>query len=1067
MNSNSSISLQRQLDHLNRAQRHARIGSFEYDLHGGQTFWSDELYRLFGFEPGRITPSLDVFLDLLDPKSRTRFMRKVRVCYATRRDFHMEVRYVRRDGAKALAQIRAEFEASATDEVTTISGTFQDVTREKAVELALVQSESKCKTIVDNALEGIFQTTIDGRFITANRAMADMLHYSDVQDLFASVQDIGRDLYHDPKDRQRYLDLLLEYGKMKGFETRMRRKDGALLWVSLNSSLILDPQTGRQILLGTMQDISARKQFETTLIESNQRFLNLLRQINFIAVSLDLEQRIIFANPFLRHLTGWTADELMGRSWLDMIVPADQHPAMKLVLQGEENRDAEILTRHGRRLLIRWNTVTDLNTDGDATGITCLGVDISQIRRAQETLARNAQLQSMRLRIANALHETQDFTALMRTMQDILNEAFDARNLITAVINAESNTLEFPYWVDEMVDVTQAAPRIADITDPRNRRLTLELMRGNIPNIISGELMRQLARDGRINVVGVIPQSWMGVPLTVRGQGIGALIVQNYSTPVQYTPDNLEVLLAVSEQIAMAIEHQRHDQIAQTAEEIFRDIPSALFIFRLIPSLQPILDSANPAALRLAGTALHEIQGRSLDSLWPAMAAQLLENMQRCQADAAPSEAVHCEARIFDGHFHIRLFSLPGQKLAMSLEDITQRREAELQLLLAKEAAESANRAKSEFLANISHEVRTPLNGIMGMLQLALNAPLPADVTDYLHMALDSSRNLLRVLNDVLDFTKADAGKMDLLERPFDLDDILRQSVGFFKGLAMSKNISLELEAPPDFGWFLGDEGRLRQILFNLLGNAIKFTEQGAVTLEVWPVGEQEDARRILFCVSDQGIGIAADKLDYVFESFTQVDGAYSRRYQGTGLGLPIVKRLVDLMGGTIAVASEEGLGTSIFFALRLKKARPEPVAGAFPLCLPRPDRPLHILLVEDDEINLTMAGHMLEKMGHTLVLARNGREALERLTAPDIDLVLMDIQMPEMDGLEATRRIRTSPDLARYAHVPIIALTAHAMTGDQEKFLAAGMNAYLSKPFEHAQLQALLPRLLACDQQP
>ena len=315
------------------------------------------------------------------------------------------------------------------------------------------------------------------------------------------------------------------------------------------------------------------------------------------------------------------------------------------------------------------------------------------------------------------------------------------------------------------------------------------------------------------------------------------------------------------------------------------------------------------------------------------------------------------------------------------------------------------------------------------------------------------------MLNDVLDFTKVDAGKMELLERDFDLDGLLDQAVNFFKALAMDKRIRLRLEKPQSLGRFVGDEGRLRQILFNLMGNALKFTEAGEVALEAWPVGRTNGHERVLFAVRDQGIGIAPEKVAYVFESFTQVDGSYSRRYQGTGLGLPIVRRLVHLMGGNISVESVENEGTTIFFALPLLRSDAAPEARAASAPAAGPVRPLRVLLVEDDVVNMTMARRMLEKMGHDVVCAGTGLEALDRLRAPGIDVVLMDIQMPDMDGMEATEAIRTDPRFETYARVPVIALTAHAMAGDEERFLAAGMDAYLSKPFDHALLTALLQR--------
>jgi PAS domain S-box-containing protein len=1062
-----ATSLQRQLDHLNRAQHHARIGSFEHDLGSGATFWSDEQYRLLGFEPGGVEPSLDIFLKLLEPAARDRFLRRARACFAAGRELRVDVRYTPLHGQPRLAQIRAEFEAGGDGRVRFISGTFQDVTQRRATEAALRQSEARYRSIFENALEGIYQTTLDGTFLSANESMARILGYDDPEDLMTGVRDIRSQLYASPADRERFIDLLREYGRVMGFEARMRRKDGGIIWVCLNSGLILDTATGQPCLLGTMEDISRRKQYELALIESDQRFKNLLQRINFIAASLDTHGRIVFSNPFLQRLTGWDERDLAGQSWLDMLVPVDQHEAMRTVLDGTRTAvaepdlgtDAEILTRDGRRLLIRWNTVPDVNVEGEVTGITCMGVDITAIRRARDTLARSALLHSMRLRISNAAHAAPDFAALMRQVHEILDEAIDARNLITAVINTDRNSLEFPYWVDEMTEIGEAAPRIDDVNDPENRRLTLELMRGNVPNILSGAEMTALAEAGKVKVVGAIPRSWMAVPLKVRGTGIGALIVQNYATDRQYTRDDLDILLDVSEQIALAIERQRHDEFSQTAEEIIRDIPSGLFIYKRHDPDNLVLESANPVALRLIGHPPEKARGMLFTDIWPR--GTLLQSYLRC---LQTRERFSTDAHLYEddrirGYYRIHAFTLPGEKLAVAFEDVTERQQVQRDLIRAKEMAESANRAKSEFLANISHEVRTPLNGIMGMLQLAMQSEMHPELAEYLRTALDSSRNLLRVLNDVLDFTKVDAGKMELLEREFDLDELLGQAVNFFKALAMDKGIRLELRAQAGLGHFIGDEGRLRQILFNLMGNALKFADRGAVVLEAWPVGAAQGATRILFSVGDEGIGIPADKLNYVFESFTQVDGSYSRRYQGTGLGLPIVKRLVALMGGCISVDSAQGEGTTIHFVLPLKaaprrqaapKRRPGSVAAV---------RPLQILLVEDDVVNLTMARRMLEKMGHAVVCARNGAEALDCLHAPGVDLVLMDIQMPEMDGIEATRAIRSDPRFVHYAHVPVIALTAHAMAGDRERFLARGMDAYLAKPFDHERLTELLAR--------
>ena len=392
------------------------------------------------------------------------------------------------------------------------------------------------------------------------------------------------------------------------------------------------------------------------------------------------------------------------------------------------------------------------------------------------------------------------------------------------------------------------------------------------------------------------------------------------------------------------------------------------------------------------------------------------------------------------------------------------RRESEERLMAARRIAESASRAKSEFLANMSHEIRTPLNAVMGMLQLlARSGGIGGEEREYAEIALVSAKSLLSVINDILDLSAVEAGKMTLAEEPFEPAMLARQVADAFRSEARNKGLALDVEIAPDTPQVLvGDPGRLRQILFNLLGNAVKFTEQGAVRLEICALGLLERPR-LLVSVVDTGIGIAPDKIEHVFEPFTQADGSLGRRYQGTGLGLGIVKRLVELMGGSVSVDSDLGQGTAVHIVV--STALPGP---ALKLARERrqrsrvPGARLRVLVAEDSRINRILVVRVLQKLGHEAVEARDGREALALLAGQPFDLLLLDVQMPEVDGLEVTRSVREGRDGVLDRTIPIIAMTAHAMKGDREFFLDAGMDGYIAKPFDLDQFSEVLREVLS-----
>jgi two-component system sensor histidine kinase/response regulator len=397
-------------------------------------------------------------------------------------------------------------------------------------------------------------------------------------------------------------------------------------------------------------------------------------------------------------------------------------------------------------------------------------------------------------------------------------------------------------------------------------------------------------------------------------------------------------------------------------------------------------------------------------------------------------------------------------------------------------AAQTANQAKSEFLANMSHEIRTPMNGVIGMAELLLDGPLNTQQRDGAKTILDSARALLTVINDILDFSKIEAGKLELEMSPIDIRDLSEDVVHLIATQAHTKGLEVTAHIDPAVPEMVrGDSGRLRQVLINLCGNAVKFTHRGEVALDVKVAAEDAESMTLRFEVRDTGIGIPANRLDNLFQPFSQVDTSTTRRFGGTGLGLSIVKRLAKLMGGEAGVESREGLGSTFWFTARLAiisataqatvalsgraadwHTRTQPIVNSQQLSAQRGREKRRILLAEDNAVNEKVACRTLEKLGYRVDAVRNGRDAVTAWETGRYDLILMDCQMPVLDGYEATREIRSRESGGR--HTPIVALTAHAMKDDDLKCKAAGMDDYITKPIDRERLDSCLERHLRGD---
>ncbi|MBI5329113.1 MAG: response regulator [Betaproteobacteria bacterium] len=497
----------------------------------------------------------------------------------------------------------------------------------------------------------------------------------------------------------------------------------------------------------------------------------------------------------------------------------------------------------------------------------------------------------------------------------------------------------------------------------------------------------------------------------------------------------------------------------QRLEAVFGNISDALFTL----NESDRVESANAAACELFGYDALELPQQPIDRLFPEWARLSAGQGARGRHETT---AIRRNGRSFPVDLTLSRFTLGATHyLIVSARDITERKQSEAAMRRAKEEAEEASRMKSEFLANMSHEIRTPMNGVLGMTELALDTELNEEQRDYLTLAHTSAQHLLSIINDILDYSKIEAGKFVTNPETFTLRTFLEDLVRSMLPSSSEKALALRLDAALDLPEQIhADPVRLRQVLVNLIGNAVKFTDSGEIRL-LADHAHCDDGACLHFCVSDTGIGIPTEKLDAIFDAFTQADGSITRKYGGTGLGLTISHKLTLLMGGRMWVESEPGKGSRFHFTIACGEAAPEPEPDAEPTPQPAPDgeRGLHVLLAEDNAVNRKLATALMEKMGHRVAVAEDGAEAVQAWNDARFDLILMDIMMPGMDGLTAIGQIRAA-ERERGGHIPIIALTAHAMQGDRERFLTGGADGYVSKPIRHDELKSEISRLLGQD---
>ena len=819
------------------------------------------------------------------------------------------------------------------------------------------------------------------------------------------------------------------------------------------------------IVLETFIDVSERRKKIGELSESKRQFTTMLDNLPGMVYRCrnDRNWTMEFISDGCFELTGYVPEDLVFNkrlSYNDLIVPEDQERIWNEVQQGVNTNKPYILEYQIKsadgKIKWVWEKGKCISKEkGDIAHIEGFISDISEHKHAE-------QIQKVLFEISKASYTSNTIDEVFKSIHENLGLIIDVENFYLAMYDENSDTITLPFQVDSK-DKFEAFPA--------GKTLTAYVIKSRTPLLATDKVIKELARTGKIEIVGTPSKVWLGVPLVVANKVIGVIAVQSYTDPHQYTMRDLELLKFVADNIATTISKKGVEESFQKEkaylDQLFEGSPEAIIMTDSFGKIVKV----NSEFSKLFGYSQSEILDKNIVDLnsEPENDGEPIKrttNIFQSTATEIETRRSQKDGHLIDVSFLFTPITINEHVVGGYgiYRDITDRKGIEKNLIAAKEKAEGSDKLKSAFLANMSHEIRTPMNAILGFSSLLSDPELSDDERiEFIQIIQERGNDLMRIIDDIIDVAKIESGQIKIDIKECQINVLMTNLIVTMNEVKRKTNkteVALNYipdNNDPDFT-ILTDANRLRQIMTNLIENGLKFTDEGHVEFG-YKIKHIESSLYIEFFVQDTGIGISPEMHDVIFERFRQVDDTATRKYGGAGLGLTISRNLTHLLGGQISMESERGKGTTFYVTLPLhfnfsklaKTVVPKPLTSSVFNWAEKT-----ILVVEDEDSNFILLDRMLRHTSVKLFWAKNGIQAIELCNSHQFDLVLMDIRMPIMDGYETTQMIKKD-----HFNLPIIAQTAYALKGEREKSVAAGCDNYISKPIDARELMAVLGNYL------